>query len=134
MAVAPDRLDSRHTLFEARYRTERGLRLQAAPFDVWRATLVHPSEYGPTQALSAAVRDAGVQAFEFTSTRDPESGHNAALVKPAVLVSTHHLHPSGRMGTTPKAAVTFSRRGSPSEVRKFPVSAFVVGKALPRAA
>lgn len=128
------RYDSRHTLFSARYRTERGLRLQAAPFDEWRDALVHPSEYGPTQALGRAIREAGVEAFEFPSARDPGSGNNVALVVPGTLLSSRHREPSGWLCTTTVDLVTFSRRLPPSMVRRFPITDFLIGGELPRPA
>lgn len=134
MAVAPVTIDSRHTLFEARYRTERGLRLQAEPFEAWQAVLTHPSDYGPTQSLGRALRAAGVHAFEFTSARDPLGGHNVALVEPAALVSNRHLRPSGWFCSTDGEAVTFSRRGLPGEVVRFALTDFLVSGALPRPA
>ena len=134
MEAAPDTVDSRHTLFEAQYRTERGLRLQAQPFGAWQAVLTHPSDYGPTQSLGTALRDADVAAFEFTSARDPLKGHNVALVKPAALVSNRHLRPSGWFCSTDTDAVTFSRRALPGEIVRFSRTDFLVSGALPRPA
>ena len=134
MAVAPATIGSRHTSFEARYRTARGLKLQGPPFETWQAVLTHPSDYGPTQALGAALRDAGVAAFEFTSARDPSRGHNVALVEPGALVSTRHARPGGWFCSTDAEAVTFSRRAAPGEILRFALSDFLVGGALPRPA
>lgn len=134
MAVAPESVGSQHTLFEARYRTERGLRLQAEPFETWQAILTHLSDYGPTQSLGTALRAAGIAAFEFTSARDPHGGHNVALVEPAALVSNRHLRPSGWFCSTNREAVTFSRRASPAKVVRFALTDFLVSGALPRPA
>lgn len=134
MAVAPETIGSQHTMFEARYRTELGLRLQAEPFEAWQAVLSHPSDYGPTQRLGAALRDAGIAAFEFTSARDPRGGYNVALVEPAALVSNHHLRPSGWFCSTDGEAVTFSRRASPVEVMRFLLADFLVSDTLLRPA
>ncbi|MGB6006864.1 RES family NAD+ phosphorylase [Castellaniella sp.] len=77
-----DELISQHTLFTASYRTERGVRLQAPPFDRFGPSLMHPSDYTATQRLGADMRVAGVQAFEYASARDP--GH-----QPCVGLFTH---------------------------------------------
>lgn len=134
MATPPATLDSQHTLFGARYRTERGLKLQRPPFDAWHATLAHPSEYAPTQALGRALREAGVEAFEFASARDPDGGHNVALLTPAALASRRPIDPHGWFCTTTIERVTFSRRLPPSEVHHFPAASFHVDGALPRPA
>ncbi len=134
MGAPPKTIGSRHTLFEARYRTEQGLRLQAEPFAQWQETLAHPSDYGPTQSLGAALRDAGIAAFEFRSARDPEGGYNVALVQPAALVSNNHQRPSSWFCSTGAEAVTFSRRASPGEVVRFALDDFLVRGALPRPA
>lgn len=134
MAQAPHGLDSRHTLFEAHYRTERGLRLHAEPFQDWQAVLTHPSDYGPTQRLGAALRDNAIAAFEFTSARDPRGGHNVALIEPDALVSTRHLRPSGWFCRTDAEAVTFSKRATPGEVLRFALTDFLVDGSLPRPA
>lgn len=73
---------SEHTLFAVDYGTPRGVRLQQAPFDQLQAQLSHSSNYGETQALGSAMRDAEVEAFEYSSARDPEKGHCVALFTP----------------------------------------------------
>lgn len=67
-----DELISQHTLFTAPYRTDRGVMLQAPPFDRFGPLLMHPSDYIATQLLGAEMRGAGVQAFEYSSARDPQ--------------------------------------------------------------
>ncbi len=83
----PKRIQTRHTLFQAPYAAQRGIQLQHAPCDEHLATLTHPAEYGQTQALGSAMREAGIEAFEFPSARDPESGDNVALFGPSSLAS-----------------------------------------------
>lgn len=79
------RIHTEHTMFSARYRTERGVRLQAAPFDRYQAQLAHPADYAATQQLGAQMREAGVQAFEYASARDPRHGVCVALYTPQAL-------------------------------------------------
>lgn len=88
MQVPPaGKLDTQHTLFEAPYQTKQGYRLQEMPFSRYRAELTHPSDYATTQQLGRLLRDAGVQAFEYPSARDPHGGINVALFTPAALAS-----------------------------------------------
>ena len=78
-------MHTRHTMFRAELRTHRGLQLQKAPFDEFAATLADRSHYAATQALGTELRQAGVEAFEYQSARDPETGTNVALFTPAAL-------------------------------------------------
>ena len=83
MAKPPARkLDTRHTLFEAAYRTASGLRLHYPPFATHRDAISHPADYRASQALGAKMRAAGIEAFEFVSARDPDGGLNLALFTP----------------------------------------------------
>ncbi|MDD9892134.1 MAG: RES family NAD+ phosphorylase [Gammaproteobacteria bacterium] len=69
-AAAPkDYMRSEHSLFSAHYKTEQGVRLQQAPFDQYTAELTHKQNYSQTQKLGSDMRDAGVQAFEYQSSR-----------------------------------------------------------------
>jgi hypothetical protein len=82
----PGKLDTQHTLFGAAYRTARGLRLQNPPFAAHAQAITHPSDYSTSQALGATMREAGIEAFEYPSARDPQHGINVALFTPAALV------------------------------------------------
>lgn len=89
MAVAPARpLVTQHTLFGVAWKVRRGLRLQMPPFDVYRESLAAPASYMATQRLGAAMRNAGVEAFEYTSARDPSAGINVALFAPGAFASS----------------------------------------------
>lgn len=81
----PGKLDTQHTLFGARYKTGRGLRLQEPPFAGHEATLTHRSRYDATQSLGAQMREAGIEAFEYRSARDVGRGINVALFTPKAL-------------------------------------------------
>lgn len=82
------RIRTRHTLFQVAYAAQRGLRLQEAPCAAHRTTLAHPADYTATQALGTAMREAGIEAFEFPSARCPERGVNVALFTPSALAAT----------------------------------------------
>lgn len=74
------------TTFAARLRTKRGLNLTGDAFAEHRTTLMSRTSYAATQALGSAMREAGVEAFVFTSARDPEGGDNIAAFVPTVFV------------------------------------------------
>lgn len=78
---------SQHSLFTVPYKTRQGVRLQEAPFDRFRARLCDPADYGATQALGAAMRAAGVEAFEYASARDPQQRPCVALFGPQALAA-----------------------------------------------
>lgn len=86
MTVPPEgKLVTQHTMLEAEYRTERGLQLHAPPFAPHQKLLTHPSDYAATQELGSKMRQAGIEAFEYLSARDPEGGVNVALFTPDAL-------------------------------------------------
>jgi hypothetical protein len=79
-ALAP--LGTELSSFRAPIATRRGLDLSAPPFDRHAAVLASKSSYAATQALGRDMRAAGVDAFLFTSARDPRGGLNVALFVP----------------------------------------------------
>jgi len=80
MATPPPRkLDTQHTLFAARYQGCNGIRLHQPPFENATSLLRHPADYNATQALGTAMREAGIDLFEYRSARDVEAGLNLAL-------------------------------------------------------
>ncbi len=80
-------LTTEHTAFGALYAVERGLRLQEVPFLDHASQLTDPANYAPTQQLGRSLREAGVEAFEYRSARDPERGINIALFHPDCFAS-----------------------------------------------
>jgi len=129
----PNPITSQHTSFTARYRTERGLRLQLPPFDAYRAQLIDPSDYRATQALGSAMRAAGVEAFEYVSARDREHGLNVALFTPRALASQRPTRMERWLCRTGADRVQFLK-DSDREVYDFPLEAFLVAGRLPLAA
>ncbi|RTZ72320.1 MAG: RES domain-containing protein [Gammaproteobacteria bacterium] len=81
------RIQSEHSLFSVRYATGQGIRLQEPPCDVHRNLIAHPADYRATQVLGSTMREAGVQAFEYPSARDPKGGTCAGLFTPQALAS-----------------------------------------------
>jgi len=72
------------TEFTADVRTSRGIDLVMTPFDAYRREIASPTSYQSSQALGAAMREAGVEAFRYPSARDAEGGINVAAFVPSV--------------------------------------------------
>jgi hypothetical protein len=131
MRVPPaGKLDTQHTLFGARYATVQGVRLQAPPFAEHRATLADPADYRQTQALGQAMRDAGVEAFEFFSARDPDGGVNVALFTPAALAGNEPVSQEAWLCEVSAERVRF-RASHGRELFDFPFALFAVDGRLP---
>ena len=124
------RLRTQHNVFRARFRGERGVRLQAPPCEAHTAMLRHPADYGPTQHLGSALRQADIDAFEFLSARDRDAGLNVALFHPGALVSRKPLGLSRWLCETTGGQVTFAPEAT-LELHRFPLSAFLVAGELP---
>lgn len=71
-----------HTAFAASIRA-RAVDLTAPPLVRDRAGWTHRSDYAPTQALAAAVRDAEIACIRYESVRDPEHAACVALLAPS---------------------------------------------------
>lgn len=67
------------TAFSVRFRSQAGIDLTAPPFDADRVRWIHPTEYGPCQALAETARVADVGVLLYRSARDA-AGVNVALL------------------------------------------------------
>jgi len=129
-APPPAPLDTRHTLFSASIGTTRGLKLQHAPFEEHAAALLDRRYYGATQALGPAMRDAGIEACEYRSARDPQHGLNVALFTPAALgASKPDILDEWLCQTSAERVSYYSRPGG--GMREFSVDTFLVEGKLP---
>jgi hypothetical protein len=72
------------TAFRVTLRTDRGIDLTRPPFAQHERRISDPTSYDVSQALGAAMRGAGVQAFRYTSARDAERGACLGAFEPAV--------------------------------------------------
>ena len=126
----PAPLDTRHSLFSAEIRTGRGLRLQDAPFAAFEAELTDRRSYAATQGLGGRMRDAGIEAFEYRSARDPGQGLNVALYSPAAFANTKPTAVDEWLCETRAERVSFySRHGG--GMREYPIETFLVDGTLP---
>jgi hypothetical protein len=131
MAVPPPAsLQTRHTMFTVAIRAERGLQLQAPPFAVHAEILTHRSDYAATQALGTALRQAGFEALEYVSARDPARGINVALFTPAVIAARRPERESEWLCETHAALVRFYNR-EVNRLLEFPLDTFTVDGSLP---
>jgi hypothetical protein len=126
----PAPLDTRHTLFSVAIGTRRGLQLQHPPFEAYAAALLDRRHYGATQALGSAMRDAGIEAFEYRSARDPRQGLNVALFTPDALAAAKpDILDEWLCQTTAERVSYYSRPGG--GICEFPLDTFLVDGELP---
>jgi hypothetical protein len=128
------RILSEHCTFEARYQVERGIQLQSAPFASFQPQLCHASAYQDTQALGAAMREAGVQAFEYRSARCPLGGNNVALFVPEALAEKRPRNLLSWLGETTAEYVAFKSAQEPDTPRVFHLQDYLLDTRLPRPA
>ena len=83
-----NKLVTQHTIFSVQYKTSCGLKLQDTPFNDFHEILLDPANYDSTQRLGSAMRENGVEAFEYVSARDISRGINAALFSADALAVT----------------------------------------------
>lgn len=74
-----DKIRSEHTLFCVRYQATHGARLNSKAFAPWYKQLIDPISYSATQKIGHDMRNAGVKAFEYASSRDLRHGQCVAL-------------------------------------------------------
>ncbi|ALH95948.1 RES family NAD+ phosphorylase [Acinetobacter equi] len=73
-STAPKSLiKTNHTMFSVKYQTKYGIRLQSKAFHQYKSVLQHPKNYHATQQLGTAMREAGVELFEYASARDHQN-------------------------------------------------------------
>jgi len=119
-----------HTLFSVPYRTELGIELQHPPFDTYKHLLTHKTEYRHTQTLGSEMRQAGVEAFQFTSARCPEGSVCVALFTPEAFAATKPETMARWLCEVSAGAVVF-RGTSERTVHIIPTETFTVNGQLP---
>jgi hypothetical protein len=123
-------LDTRHTLFTVAIQAAKAVQLQCAPFDEFSAALMDRRDYSATQALGSALREAGIDALEYRSARDPGAGINVALFSAEALGATLPTIQDEWLCSTAAERVTYySRTGG--GVRDFSRATFLVEGMLP---
>lgn len=125
------RILSKHSSFEVRYQSERGVRLQMPPFATHRALLTDPRDYRATQRLGTAMRAADVQAFQYSSARCPEGRYNVALFGPQALAAQQPTNMFGWLCETTAEYVAFKQAQGPDVPREFRWQNFAQDGVLP---
>lgn len=72
------------TAFAVEVTTHHGIDLTQLPFDGYRDSISHKSDYKDTQKLGHAMRQDGVEAFLYFSARTLKSGGNIGVFTPKV--------------------------------------------------
>jgi hypothetical protein len=81
-------LSLRRLVFPVRIASSRAIDLSSAPFEAFTARISDKISYEDSQAVGAAMRDAGVEAFLYVSARDPRQGLNLGLISPRAFAMT----------------------------------------------
>jgi hypothetical protein len=97
------------TAFRILVRTTYGVDLTTSPFSVHTADLASPVSYAATQALGAAMRGAGVEAFRYPSARAPRAVNIGAFV-PRVFGRRQPARFEAWHCTTTRSRVEFTSR------------------------
>ena len=121
---------SEHTLFSAGYRSMRGVKLQQPPFVRFAVAIVHRADYAQTQLLGTAMRDAGVEAFEYPSARDPLHGLCVGLFSPGAFSRPQPDEQGQWLCEAGAREVAFKRVGH-NAVTRFAIGTFTVDGELP---
>lgn len=124
---------TQHTLFAVNYATKQGLQLHAPPFKLYQTQLTDPADYGATQQLGSAMRNHGIEAFEFSSARDHNSGINVALIRPTALAAKRPTYTEPWLCETRETTVTYLHTRN-NTLHHFALEQFLVDDELPRPA
>ena len=126
------RLSVEISAYRVPVRTRRGVDLARAPFARHAEAISSPSRYAESQALGAAMREAGVEAFRFPSARDPERGTNVALFTPRAFAAKRPTGLETWICTASRERVEFQRKDFFARgVKAFERATFLVDGALP---
>ncbi|HKQ60855.1 MAG TPA: RES family NAD+ phosphorylase [Candidatus Polarisedimenticolaceae bacterium] len=125
-------LDVELSAFRVAVRSSRGVDLTQPPFAEHAASLASPTRYGHSQALGAAMREAGVEAFRYRSARDPDAGAGIGLFTPRAFAAKRPETPETWMCSATKERVEFQRKDFfDRRTLDFPRQTFLVDGRLP---
>ena len=120
------------SVFTARARAKTGIDLTRPPFDRYRKVIASPTTYTDTQALGAAMREAGVQLVRYPSARDPGRGANIAVFTPTVFGRSNPRELQTWHCTATREQVDFAKRDYfGRETHAFTRADFLVDGILP---
>jgi len=127
---ASDKLVTQHTIFSVQYTTSCGLKLQDFPFSDYQDQLVDPASYKHTQSLGHAMREHGINAFEYLSARDCNHGVNAALFNASALAVTTPKNQRQWICETTHDTVSFYSMADKTGYR-YPLDSYLVAGTFP---
>jgi hypothetical protein len=104
------RLEVDVSVFRVPVRTRRGVDLTRVPFGSHVTRISSPVRYDKSQALGAAMREAGVEAFRFRSARDPGGGVNLALFTPRAFAAKRPEQPETWTCVAARSGVEFLKK------------------------
>lgn len=135
MATPPPsgRILSEHASFEARFQVQKGVRLHLPPFRE-HAALTDPQDYSVTQGLGSAMREAGIEAFEYRSARCPQGGINVALFVPSAFTEKRPRNLMPWLCETTAEYVAFKHAQVPDSPRLYRREQYLVNGRLPHPA
>lgn len=125
------RILSEHASFEARFQVQKGVRLQLPPFREYQDTLCDPQDYRATQGLGSAMREAGIEAFEYRSARCPLGGINVALFAPSAFTEKRPRNLMPWLCETTSEYVAFKHAQVPDSPRVHRREHYLVDGRLP---
>lgn len=76
---------AQYTAFSVHVNAGLAIKLAEQPFLKFVDTISSPVNYSASQELGTAMRENGIEAFNFKSARDPETGVNIGLFSPSAL-------------------------------------------------
>lgn len=133
MAVPPPgaRLTTAHTTFEVHVAAARGVALDETPFDQYTSAISDPLQYGASQLLGTAMREAGVEVFTFYSARDADGGKNIGVFTLSAIQSRKPANLRQWICTTTAEAVSFIEVHTNRQPYSFSLNTFLVDGRLP---
>jgi len=133
MSEAPKsgKFTTQHTVFGAKYNSAYGLKLQNYPFSDFTAEISDPGSYRHSHGIGRAMRELGVQVFEYVSARDKDRGINVALFTPDALFSTHPSYQEQWLCETNANMVSFYNY-TDGQVYKYPFKSYCVNDVFPQ--
>ena len=99
-----------HTLFQVKVAAP-AIDLRQKPFSRDATKWTHSSNYGPTQALAAVVRQTPATVIRYQSVRDPLKGGCAAMLEPSAFAQPKPLTSQTWFLTVTPAASAWQRNG-----------------------
>lgn len=119
-----------HTLFTVGYQSDKGIQLQNPPFLEHIDLIAHPTNYSHAQQLGTAMRNDGVELFEYPSARDQGHAPCVALFSGDSFKQRQPLKREQWFCDVSQDAVVFKAVDSPT-ILKFGIDQFLQDGVFP---